>query len=609
MSLSSPRRRRTTVAVSLLTATLVPGLFQLSAVAGSAAPPAAAPTASPASTAAGRTTVPPGSIGDPVAGLLDVDARGVRLPSLSQRRAAAALDTASLRWNDFGTPASILPDDGVLARAASGNAVTAARRYLADHASVLGLTRSQIGALELVNDQRMVSSGGHAVLLRQRFGGLRPSLGSMVTVGVANGAITYVSSSLTRTTGTPAAARLTALQGWLRAANDVGLEAGVADPSGITAEVRDGWSRLTVPGLVQEQLVRLRALALADGSVRPVFESNVVDVAGGNAVAYTLMVDAVTGKVLHRENQVENSSDAYPFTGAITPTTCGPRHAFALTDAKTKSIAVVASELNAANDITVKLFAPDGALLTSMDLATSPEALTYTADSIPAGTYSTQVCPFDAPSAPILPPYNYALTVFTSDTGAGTGGLESHNPRWRFFPANPTLDSPTQTPRNSVIGCWFNRSGCTLPTGQLRNVQAFGPWDVLTATGTSSMTTVGNNANTHEAWASPLTPGGTMQAPISPTGQYVERFTDAWNNSRCNPAELRARRQRHQRLGGQPVRHPQPDARLQLLPRLQRAQLQPPARQHRSRWRRQRPRDRQRAGRRAHRRPAVVPRP
>ena len=531
MSISHPRRRRTTVALALLTATLVPGLSQLTTVAGSAA-------AAPTSAAAERVTVPPGTIGDPVAGLLDVDARGVSLPSLTQKRAAARLDTASLRWNDYGTPASILPADGVLARATSADPVTAARRYLADQAAVLGLSRAQVGALELVSDQPLAMDGGHAVLFRQRFGDLRPALGSMVTVGVADGAIAYVSSSLTRTTGTPPAPRLTPLQGWLRAAADVGLDAATLAPSALTTEVRDGWTRLTVPGLVQEQQVRLRALAMADGSVRPVLEANVVDVAGGNAVAYTLMVDAVTGRVLHRQNQVENSSDAFAFSGAITPSACGPRHAFELSDARTRSIAVVANEANAANDITVKLFAPDGELLTSMDLATSPEVLTYSPGStLPAGSYSTQVCPFDAPTTPIVPPYNYTLNVVTSDSGAATGG-PTHNPRWRFFTANPTLDSPAQTPRNSVIGCWFNRSGCSLPTGQLRNVQALGPWDTLTATGLPTGTTLGNNASTREAWASPLTPGGLGQAPLSPTGQYVDPFTDAWNNSRCNPAGL-----------------------------------------------------------------------
>ena len=49
---------------------------------------------------------------------------------------------------------------------------------------------------------------------------------------------------------------------------------------------------------------------------------------------------------------------------------------------------------------------------------------------------------------------------------------------------------------------------------------------------------MGNNANTHEAWASPLTPGGLAQAPVSPTREYTDEFTDAWNNSKCDPAQL-----------------------------------------------------------------------
>ncbi len=87
---------------------------------------------------------------------------------------------------------------------------------------------------------------------------------------------------------------------------------------------------------------------------------------------------------------------------------------------------------------------------------------------------------------PLLPPYDYAMSVITSDEGSGGGGgADLYRPKWRFFPANPTLDSATQTPRNSKVGCWFRRpGGCTLPTGELRNAQAFGPWD----------TTVGHRA-------------------------------------------------------------------------------------------------------------------
>ena len=565
ISLTSRRGRHSAALVALATAIMVPGLLQLPA----AADDTGIPSVPGVTRAAGSgERVLPGSIGDPVAGLVDLDSRGRTLPSTLQRSAAARLGAQDLRWNAFGTPASILPADGVLAKATSSDPVAAARSYLVTNAAAFGLSADTMRGLELVNDQELAFDGGHAVLFRQTFGGLVPALGSMVTVGVANGEIAYVSSSLTKTTQQPPAAKLSAAQGWLKAAANVGLTFDDSAVSSIIRTVSDGWTRLQVPGLVQEQQVRLRALALADGSVRPVLEANVVDVQGGAAEAYTVLVDAVDGSVLHRENKVENavggltegpstlpqaiggglaaSNNLFPFTGTYTAQACGPKHAFEVSDDATKSIVMIGNALNPANDITLQLNGPDGNVIATSDLVTSPETLTYSPGAIPAGTYSGQVCPFD--STGVLPPANYQLTIGTSNEsvagGGGTpgGGVTgtAGNPRWRFFPANPTLDSPTQTPKNSVVACWFNSNSkdCTLSTGSVRNVAAPGPWDNVTATGFPSFTTIGNNASTHEAWASPLTPGGLFQAPYSAGQKYTKQFTDAWNNSECNPSEL-----------------------------------------------------------------------
>jgi hypothetical protein len=525
-----PRRGRyRAVALALLTATLVPGLAQLPAVATG---PSAAPSAD-------GLAHPVATLADPAAGLSDLDARGTALPSAAQRSAVARLGALDVRWNRFGTPASILPADGVLAPATSSDPVAAARAWLGDNAAVFGMTAADVAGLELVNDQRLARSDAHAVLFRQRFGDLTPALASMVTVGVANGEIAYASSSISKSTGTPPAATLTPVQAFAEAAANVGrtLDAGALDK--ITSEVAGGWTRLTVPGFAQPQLVRLRALALADGSVRPVFETNVVDVEKGSAFAYTLMVDGVSGAVLHRQNQAENSSDAFQFQGEVTASDCGPKHEFELTDDATKQIAAVAAAANTLNDIEVKIFDPAGELLVSGDLGTSPETATYSADSIPAGIYSMQVCPFDAPTVPFLPPGNYVASVTTSDTEGPSAGETTFPSKWRYFTANPSLDySPDTTPSNSVIGCWVAGPGCTSPTGPFRNVAAPGPWDSTASTGLGTMTTVGNNANTHEAWINPLAPGGTAQAPVSPTREYTTEFTDAWNNSQCDPAQL-----------------------------------------------------------------------
>lgn len=517
------RSRYRAAALALLTATLVPGLAQLPALATS--PTKALPAAT--------DEVPLGSLADPVAGLTDLDLIGTALPTAAQRAAASRLGAVDVRWNRFGTPSSLLPADGVLAPATSSDPVTAALAWLRDNAAVFGLTAAGVDALELVNDQELARSDAHAVLFRQRFGDLTPALGSMVTVGVANGEIAYASSSISRTTGTPPAATLSPVQAFVKAAANVGREVVAGD---ITSKLVEGWNRLAVPGFAQPQLVRLRALALADGSVRPVFETNVVDVAKGAAFAYTVMVDGVTGDVLHRQNQSENSSDAFQFQGEVTASDCGPKHEFELTDDATKQIAAVAAAANTLNDLVVKIFDPDGELLVSGDLGTSPETATYAADAIPAGIYTMQVCPFADPTVPFLPPGNYVASVTTSDTEGPSTGDTTFPAKWRYFTANPSLDySPDHTPTNSVVGCWVGGEGCA---GAFANIAAAGPWDTVPSTGLSTLTTFGNNANTREAWLSPLTPGGTAQAPISPTREYTTEFTDVWNNSKCDPTNL-----------------------------------------------------------------------
>jgi extracellular elastinolytic metalloproteinase len=518
----TPAPRGTGILAGLLALTVIGGLSQL---------PAAGSTAS----APGVDVDAIATLGDPVEALADRDLRGSALPLSSQREAVRALGETTARWNTLGTPASILPADGSLG-AAPGESVAGARAWLHQHAAAFGLSTAQVDGLALVNDQHLAGSDARAVLLRQEYDGLPAAAGGMVTVGISDGQVRYVSSSLARSnTAEVPAAVLTPLQGWLAAASDAGFPQVAPAKVGVVApSTRSDWTRLTVPGLAQEQQVRLRALPMADGSVRPVLEANVVDVAGGAAAAYTSLVDAVTGTVLVRRNQVDNAVYNNVFNGAITATECGPRHAFELTDDLTRSINAVAVALPA-DDVTLKVWGPGDALLGTYDLGTSPDVATYSADSIPAGTYSVQVCPYDAASVVVG---QYALTVSTSDTAPPSGGQAGSTPRWRYFPANPTPDSPTETATNSVIGCWtLTAQDCDTPPGALANVAAFGPWDHLAA-GLSTSTTVGNNANTHEAWLSPLTPGGLLQAPVSPTRDYTTEFTDAWNNSRCNPDQL-----------------------------------------------------------------------
>lgn len=538
----SPRSAR--AGSALAAAAVILGLTQLPAT---GSPTTGSPTTADPSLPAALAEAAAGGVkkvtdgllttwGDSPLGLPDLDLRGSVLPTAAQRKAAGTLG-ATVRWNRFGTPSSILPVKGDLGAATGTDEVAAARAWLQRHRATFGLDSGQVAALELVSSQKLADSDARAVLFRQRFGKLPAAIGSMVTVGVADGRIVYVSSSLVRAKATPEAARLTPVQAWQIAATSVGRETPLTK---ITDTLRAGWTRLKVAGFAQEQQVRLRALALADGTVRPVFETNVVDSQGGAALAYTLMVDAASGKILHRENKVEHltataSEGATPIQGAITAEACGPRHEFEITDDKTKQIVVAATAVNPANDIVIKIYAPDGELLTSGDLLTSPETATYTAERIPAGTYSAEVCPFDAPTVPFTAPGEYVGTIATSDSEAPAVGAP-YPPRWSYFTANPELNFSTEhVPGNRVTECWDQAEGCS--PGELKNLASRAPWDFDFVTGLPTMTTLGNNAVTREAWLSPLTPGGA-QGPVSPERSYTPEFTDAWQNSKCDPANL-----------------------------------------------------------------------
>lgn len=523
MTSTTPRARFRLAAACLAATTVVAGLASIPASGSQATPPADLSNLV--------------TWGDTPVHVEDIDARGVALPTAAQRTAASRL-AATVRWNDLGTPASILPTGSSLGAASSTDAVAAARAWAVAHRDVLGLTLAQAQGLELVNNQKFAQSSARAVLLRQKLGGLAPAMGGLVTVGVANGQIAYVSSSLTRATQAPAPAVLDSKTAWLKAAASVGHPLTLAAITNFSAD-KLGWDRFNAAGLVQEQQVRLRALGMADGSVRPSYVANVTNVAGGYAESYTVNVDAVTGKILHRISNVDHADTVTPVEGEVKKDSCGAETPFTLADDKTKSITFVASPAVAAlDDIELKLYGPGHVLLATEDVGTSPEALMYTAPYIPAGNYSVTVCDFGPTSvSPVFIDSPYAGVVITSDSNTPSANLPS--PKWSFFPANPQLnDSTTHVATGRQLGCWAFVTGCSTLIGPMANGAARGPWDMNYTTGLPTFTTTGNAASTREAWISPLTPGGLFQAPVAADRDYSPAFTDAWQNSKCDPLQL-----------------------------------------------------------------------
>ena len=339
------------------------------------------------------------------AGLKDLDARTGRvLPTAAQKQAVTALG-ARAQWNRYGTPASLIADDGFLTAAASGGAPDVARAFIRAQRDLFRLSAADVDNLELVNDAKLAASDGHAVLFRQRFGDLAAGHDGMITVGVTGGRVAYVSSSAAGSQAAPAAATLSATEAWLSAAKNAGLN--VTSVSGV--RVKDGWTQFTAAGLTTpligkgriDQRARLVAFPTYTGGVRAAFETIVLDVNGGRARAYRSFVDARTGEVLFRSNEVKQAADNEPGTfSGNTGDGCGDPHPVSVSDAY--GISALATANIPSDDIVLKLIGPAGSAVASSDTGTSPEAVNYTNNGakIANGTYQLVVCAFNDPTVP-----------------------------------------------------------------------------------------------------------------------------------------------------------------------------------------------------------------
>ena len=210
-----------------------------------------------------------------------VDNRTGRIAPTARQRNLAGTQA---RWNNFGTPATLTATTAPLAAGLPADPVAAARAYVDTHRDVLGLTPAGAGALELLTTAPL--GEGHAVVLRQRFGDLVAGHDGLLTVGVRDGQVWYVSSSLARDAAAPEPATLTAADAARLATTDAGTP-------GATVLAN-----------------RLVAVPTADRGARAAYQVTLgAGLSGDNPVAYTTYVDARDGGVLIRESIVDSDHD------------------------------------------------------------------------------------------------------------------------------------------------------------------------------------------------------------------------------------------------------------------------------------------------------------
>ncbi|MBE1488189.1 M36 family metallopeptidase [Plantactinospora soyae] len=255
-------------------------------VAAALLPGATTASAAPADAAGGQTQ--PGAHPESFGGShapRDLDNRGgAAAPNARQRSLAGKVDGA-VRWNALGTPHALTATDGPLASGLDADPETAARQYLVRNQELFGLDEAAVAGLERLLVKSIGS--GAVVTLRQRFGDLPAGYDGLVSIAVSNGNVVNVSSSLSRNTGTPQPAAISADQAYAVALADAGLTA----------------------DKVASRDIRQVAVPVPDAAPRAAWEVTLISSDTEHPTAFTTFVDGIRSEVLVREDLVDFDSE------------------------------------------------------------------------------------------------------------------------------------------------------------------------------------------------------------------------------------------------------------------------------------------------------------
>jgi extracellular elastinolytic metalloproteinase len=225
--------------------------------------------------------------------------RGSRAPDTRQRSAATAKG-ARVRWNNFGTPATILADGAFIDTGLVGDEVSAARAWVLQNRELFRLSEQDVADLELIYSAPL--GAGRAVMFRQRFGNLPTGHDGLLGLSVVGDKLAYVSSSIAGNGNAPGPATLSATGALQTAAADAGRQIALNQINEIasTSNARE----FTVAGFSQPARARLVAVPTPLNGVRTAWEITLID-NSAEPLAFTSYVDAQTSDVLLRENLVD----------------------------------------------------------------------------------------------------------------------------------------------------------------------------------------------------------------------------------------------------------------------------------------------------------------
>ena len=234
----------------------------------------------------------------------DLDLRdGAVAPTGRQRHLVTAMGATAV-WNQFGTPHSLVPrDGGYLATDLASDELAAARAWIVENRALFRLSAAGARALEPIRDARIGS--GRSITFQQTFGALDAGLDGRITLGLVDGKLAYVSSSIAPHARISDRVTVSAQ----RAMQLAGARAGHGFSAGAISDVRGrGHAKaMTIRGFTGPQTASLVAVPTPRSGVRPAWLTQLIDVREPFAIA--TYVDALSGATLARESLVDYATD------------------------------------------------------------------------------------------------------------------------------------------------------------------------------------------------------------------------------------------------------------------------------------------------------------
>jgi extracellular elastinolytic metalloproteinase len=240
-------------------------------------------------------------------GLRDFDARAKAAPTAAQLKAARTLH-GRVSWSPLGAPASVIHYGGYLATGIRApSAAAAALSWLAAHKQLFRLR--SVSHLRLDTAAPLRGSRVHAVVFRQAFGGVLSADGfaTVTVVRASHGwKVVYASSSLAPDTAVSGQRLLRPIAAWRHAAIAAGARAGQVAALG---RAPNGSTGLAAAGFSGLQTVKPTVFGTPRHGAIRAYETTVTKTLTGAQSSYRVIVDAASGRLLFRQNLVDNATD------------------------------------------------------------------------------------------------------------------------------------------------------------------------------------------------------------------------------------------------------------------------------------------------------------